>query len=205
MDDVGFIDAVVSHLKGRVPSPSKVFITGLSNGGGMTIRYTIEKGGNISGAAPSLMSKATGLPAPSTAVPLFFYFGHMDPLVPYGGGEVSKKGCGGSPILESLGAVLSFPNTVQEFLDRNGGCPGYYTPSFSGPWGPKTYYYAYFCSGGPTINVVLGLGGPGHRYPGVDPDPNTCKDDPDRGSIQVGEPNTDFDIVGTTLNFFDGL
>ncbi len=85
-DDVGFLEAMLDELAssfGQVP----VFLSGFSNGGGMTYRFASERAGRIDAIAP-----VAGLcwidPHPVRPVPSLCIMGTRDPLVPLRGGNI---------------------------------------------------------------------------------------------------------------------
>jgi len=92
IDDVGFIDFLVTSLKREYKiNPKKVYLCGFSNGSFLTQKIAFEKNtqfaaiGTIGGTmAKSLFDNGN----PQRAIPQIFIFGTADPLVPYNGGVV---------------------------------------------------------------------------------------------------------------------
>jgi polyhydroxybutyrate depolymerase len=91
-DDVGFITALVDWAQEQVGiDPARVYVTGASNGGGMSYRLAIERPDRFAAVAVFIMS----LPAdsacgpPRTPVPILICNGTADPMVPWGGGGVA--------------------------------------------------------------------------------------------------------------------
>ena len=105
-DDVGFslalIDWAISTLGA---DPARVFLSGASNGGMMSMRVASEAPDRIAAFASFIGSQPdpSECSAPRTAVPALLLHGTEDPLIPYAGGCVS----GGT-----RGCVTSAPNTV---------------------------------------------------------------------------------------------
>lgn len=131
VDDVGFIRAMVIAIQaeGNVDA-SRIYVTGLSNGGAMTHRLACEAPDVFAAAAPlafptPYVDFATEC-TPSQAIPLLLTMGLTDSIVPYGGGVFesavnsydnwkTKNACGPEP--EEKG--LTFPNA---FCDIDTSC-----------------------------------------------------------------------------------
>lgn len=107
VDDVGFVDRLLDHLLERHPlSESRVYATGMSNGGMFSYRLAAELPNRIAAIAPvagCLAMTPTVLPR---VVPAMHIHGTADHFVPYGGG-------GGSRSLRQI----TFPS-VRESLRR---------------------------------------------------------------------------------------
>lgn len=90
IDDVGFIDRLVTHFKSKYKIESrKVYLCGFSNGGFLTQRIAFEKNSQFAafgvlGATLPQSYLTSG--APIRALPMLYVFGTADPLVPYQGG-----------------------------------------------------------------------------------------------------------------------
>lgn len=114
IDDVGFLLKIVERMvRDYKADASKVFATGLSNGGQMAYRLALEAPDRIAGIA----AIAANLPTvdnldckqSSVAVPVLIMNGTKDPINPYNGGMVSIFGTG------KRGTVLSSEDTAQYF------------------------------------------------------------------------------------------
>jgi poly(3-hydroxybutyrate) depolymerase len=80
-DDVGFLTAVLDHLA-ALTDPARVFMTGFSNGAGMTFRFAAEHADRVAAIAP-VAGHCWGNDAkPVRPVATFFLIGDSDPLVP---------------------------------------------------------------------------------------------------------------------------
>jgi polyhydroxybutyrate depolymerase len=108
-DDVGFLSALAAHLSETwCIDPDRVYANGMSNGGGMAYRLACEASdvfaafGGVAGAYAENLDCA-----PLRPVPMLFFHGTADPIVPYGGGN-------------GLPAIAPF---VHEFAQRNGCDP----------------------------------------------------------------------------------
>jgi polyhydroxybutyrate depolymerase len=88
-DDVGFLRAVVASVQDEVDvDPTRIYVTGLSNGGAMTHKLACEAADLFAAAAPV----AFALPyspitdcQPSRPIPVLNFMGLNDTLVPYAG------------------------------------------------------------------------------------------------------------------------
>jgi polyhydroxybutyrate depolymerase len=87
-DDVAFLRALAAELVNtRCADPDRLFVNGLSNGGGMTYRLACEATdvfaafGGVAGAYSERLDCE-----PSRPAPFLFFHGTADPIVPYEGG-----------------------------------------------------------------------------------------------------------------------
>ncbi len=118
IDDVGFISALIDTLKANFNIDlTRVYVTGISNGGFMAYRLSIDLGSKIAAIAPVAASMIVELKdaLPSCPVPVLIINGTKDPLVPYEGGKV------GFSFFKKIGTVISTSATV-EFWVKNNGC-----------------------------------------------------------------------------------
>ena len=114
IDDVGFIRKLIQQLKVKYNiDESKVFVTGISNGGFMSFRLACELRNEINAIAPltatiseEIFHACTG----SSNVGLILINGTDDPIVPYNGGYVKLFG-------KKRGKITSTQQTIQRWLD----------------------------------------------------------------------------------------
>jgi polyhydroxybutyrate depolymerase len=85
-NDVAFLDAVLDRLPNSIDR-TRVYLTGFSNGAGMTFRYAAERPNRIAAIAP-VAGHCWIEPNPIGAMPTFYIVGDSDPLVPLAGGMV---------------------------------------------------------------------------------------------------------------------
>lgn len=148
VDDVGFLAETLDRLEADVAvDRSRVFATGFSSGGQMSLRLALEEPDFVSGVA----IVAANVPTQENLacrdaggdVPALFVEGTDDPMNPYEGGEVALYGFG------SRGDVLSAQESVDWYSARTGSpraelrtieggghqypAPGYRGPRFLGP------------------------------------------------------------------------
>jgi polyhydroxybutyrate depolymerase len=93
VDDVGFISALIDELvTSDDVDPSRVFVTGFSNGAMMTFRLACELSGKIAAAAPYAGALNTDTCAAREPVPLLIMNGDADQNVPVAGGLSPNAG-----------------------------------------------------------------------------------------------------------------
>ena len=106
-DDAGFVRALISWAKAQFDiNESRVYTTGASNGGMMSLRLVTELGDKIAAAAVFIANQPveSDCSEPAYKVPLFMMSGTDDPLVLWGGGQIRDKG----PVLMSAPATRDF-------------------------------------------------------------------------------------------------
>jgi polyhydroxybutyrate depolymerase len=124
VDDVGFINAVIDRLlvTGMV-DPHRIYVTGFSNGAGMTFRVGAELSERVAAIAPV----ANGLPvSPSSLkfpVSLILIWGTDDPINPIKGGTVMRFGenlsrASAEDSWKKWGTLLSCPPTPKTIVKQ---------------------------------------------------------------------------------------
>jgi polyhydroxybutyrate depolymerase len=120
VDDVGFIRALIEEMALRHPlDRGRIYATGISNGGFMSMRLACDAADAIAAVAPvtAVLSEKLGARcAPSRPVSIMIINGTEDPLVPWTGGMVKVLGV-------SRGAVWSADRTFERWLELD-GCSG---------------------------------------------------------------------------------
>jgi polyhydroxybutyrate depolymerase len=90
-DDVAFIVALIEkHVADGSIDPKRVYITGLSNGGAMTMTLVCARSELFAAAASVIMNLTDESAAachPSQPVPVLLMNGTADPLIPFEGGK----------------------------------------------------------------------------------------------------------------------
>ena len=116
IDDVGFISALIGELSGEVNiDTTRVYVTGISNGGMMSHRLACELSDKITAISPVVSSVPVNMATvwePSRSVPVLIINGTDDPLVPWEGGEIRIG-------MSVHGDVLSVADTVKFWTDKN--------------------------------------------------------------------------------------
>ncbi len=166
VDDVGFLLDLIDDLAGRYDiDSSRIYVTGESNGGLMSMRLAQEAPERFAAVGPviALMPENNECDVSSELrVPIMFQLGTEDRAVPYEGGPSS---------FEATGSFLSKDETVQYWLDRN-GCEG--DPSTSeyedlDTWDRSTASREdWSCPATGADVSVITLHGAGHNAPSIE-------------------------------------
>ena len=168
-NDVKFVDAIVAHLtKEYGADPSKVFSTGLSNGGMMTHRLACERSDSVRAVATVVANFPAayfGKCKPSRAVPVMMFNGTGDDIMKWGGGEIKTVKWLG---LGVGGEVVSTPKTYDFYANMNGCDSGHATeamPDTDESDGTRTERWARKgCKRGEVI--LFRVDGGDHGWPG---------------------------------------
>ncbi|MDI6773301.1 MAG: PHB depolymerase family esterase [bacterium] len=167
VDDVGFISALIEHLaQTQGIDRSRVYATGISNGGLLSMRLAHELSHKIAAIAPvaiSITDKIAAMRAPARPIPIVLIPGTHDPLVPWDGGNLGFRGG------RAVGRVLSVAETVRYWVSHNRCAP---TPTVTREPdrdpndGTRVRRETYGgCSEGAEVVVYVVEGG-GHTWPG---------------------------------------
>lgn len=93
VDDVGYIGALLDTLIARYPvDPTRVYVTGMSNGGMMAHRLGRELSQRIAAIAPVVAAIFGDEPQPAQPVSAIIINGMLDKSVPYAGGAPGGRG-----------------------------------------------------------------------------------------------------------------
>lgn len=160
-DDLGLLRALVGRLAADgLIDPARVFLAGISNGGGMALRMICEAPGLVAGAAVVAMSLPEDLAcSDGPPVPLILIHGTADPLVPFEGGPVRVLGA-------ERGRVLSARETAARFARRN-GCGPFEEIEISDHYpddGTRVRLHVYRGCTAPLRHYIIEGGG--HTWPG---------------------------------------
>jgi polyhydroxybutyrate depolymerase len=119
IDDAGFVDALIAQLRTEHGADAtRVFVTGVSNGGQFVFRLALEHPERIAGAAVF----GANLPTPDNSdctakgppPPVMLVNGTSDPLNPHAGGTVTMFGFG------NRGTVVSALASAEYFAGQLG-------------------------------------------------------------------------------------
>ncbi len=117
VDDVGFISALIDELTNAYNiDSSRIYSTGISNGGMFSSRLACELADRIAAVAPvaALMGERLSQAcSPSRPVPVMMIMGTDDPLVPWEGGKIEAGRI-------DRGYVLSAADSVSFWVEANG-------------------------------------------------------------------------------------
>lgn len=117
-DDVGFISTIMDDMiQNYGVDPNRVYATGISNGGFMSIRLAMDLSNKIAAIAPvtAQITEAIESKVPEFPISIMIVNGEDDPLVPYNGG------CIDVPLTPecSRGEVLSTQESIEKFIGHN--------------------------------------------------------------------------------------
>jgi polyhydroxybutyrate depolymerase len=94
-DDVAFIAKLVEKYVGDgVADPKRIYVTGISNGGAMTMTMVCKRADLFAAAGSvifNLTDESAGACEPSRPVPMLMMNGTADPLIPYEGGHGTSR------------------------------------------------------------------------------------------------------------------
>ena len=166
-DDVGFISKIIDAMVSAYGIDSRrVYATGISNGGFMSVRLAMDLSEKITAIAPvtAQISKALKDKSPKRPISVMFVNGTRDPLVPFKGGQIRlfKYGRGRGEILSTMASMKRF--------HRFNGCPKSSTKDKIPDWDPddgaivETETYS-GCKEETEVVLVKVIGG-GHTWPG---------------------------------------
>lgn len=181
VDDVAFVGDLLDRVEADwCVDPSRVFATGMSNGGFLSHRLGCELSDRVAAIAP--VAGVLGVPdcSPARPVPVLHVHGTEDPLVPWGGG---------TPLLPwDVGPV--------QFISVGDSIAAWRAIDGCGPASQPTYAkgdascQAWSCAAGSTVELCT-IDGGGHTWPGGLPIPS------------LGKTSTDLDASAYILDFFD--
>ena len=116
-DDVAFITALIEKFVSEgAADPKHIYVTGVSNGGAMTMTMICARADLFAAAASVIMNftdQSARACQPSRPVPMLMMNGTADPLIPYDGGRGTSR-------FATLG-FWSTPKTL-DFWRRVNGC-----------------------------------------------------------------------------------
>jgi polyhydroxybutyrate depolymerase len=139
VDDVKFLSALIDKMEGEYKVDARrVYAMGMSNGGFMSAKLACELSERIEAVAivaASLSENAAASCHLAKPVSVMIIQGTQDPLVPLAGGELGKRGSGGT--------VLSHEATILRFVELN-ACKGT----------PKKDHIADLTGDGTTLDVT---------------------------------------------------
>jgi polyhydroxybutyrate depolymerase len=94
-DDVGFITKLIeTYVANGSADPKRIYVTGLSNGGAMTMALVCTHADLFAAAASVIMNltdESADACHPQRPVPMLMMNGTADPLIPYAGGRGSSR------------------------------------------------------------------------------------------------------------------
>jgi polyhydroxybutyrate depolymerase len=194
VDDVGFLHALVDRLvKNHDADRAHVYVTGVSNGGAMTIRLALQ----TPDFARAYAAVVSSVPAPENMamtpkgepVSILLMNGTADPFVPWDGGDVALYGVYGN-----RGRVLSAQASIDYFrkLDGLGGPPARTQIPDTDPTDGSTAERQSWTAPGKRNVTLIRIQGGGHAVP----HPAVY------GRRLLGHTNRDFHAANEIWDFF---
>ncbi len=162
-NDIEFTEQIIGQLatEGLV-NRSRVFLTGASNGGMMSMYAGCRLGNRIAGIAPVVANLPVDWTCEARGVPALFIHGTEDAFMPYAGGRIAER-----VQRKDLGSVLGTEATIAAFRAIN-GCAGEKETkrldAFTGD-GTVAVMTEYDCSVAPLKRFLIEGGG--HTWPGA--------------------------------------
>ena len=196
-DDVGFIVALIEKfVSDGAADPGRIYVTGLSNGGAMTMTMICARADLFAAAASVIFNLTDDMAAschPAKQVPMLMINGTADPLIPYEGGRGSSRF-----------AVPGFWSTQRtfDFWRRVNGCDAQDSAvvdlDHRDPSDPTsvTRISAHCAKGRDVVLYRVNKGG--HRMPGGFPDARF----PRIVGLLLGPQNRDIDGAEVIWEFF---
>ncbi len=114
-EDVGYVNALIDRLAEEAAvDPTRIYVTGASNGGMMTFRLAMQLGDRFAAAAAVIanLPDPSECPFEATPLPILIMNGTADPVIPYDGGCVAGAAC-------RRGRVRSTDDTVVFWVGVN--------------------------------------------------------------------------------------
>lgn len=154
VDDVGFVPALIDHIKQiRAIDSRRVYAAGVSNGGFLVQRLACESSNEIAAFASVVASLPTQFQLtcrPSRSVPMLMMNGTEDQKVPWQGGNLF------------YGSILSVPDSI-DFWRTHNNCPA--QPQTKRLAGDRVEIARYTnCQDNTEVELVK-LEGAGHVWP----------------------------------------
>jgi polyhydroxybutyrate depolymerase len=116
VDDIHFFTTLLDQLESALPiDKRRIYVTGFSNGAGMTFTLGAQFPNRIAAIAPVSSETFVSVTALTRPLPVYYLTGTADPLVPFQGGESKRL----------WGAARTLP-PVQDSVDtwvKLDGCP----------------------------------------------------------------------------------
>jgi polyhydroxybutyrate depolymerase len=196
-DDVAFIVGLIEKfIADGSADPKRIYVTGLSNGGAMTMTMVCKRADLFAAAASviiNLTDESANACHPSRPVPMLMMNGTADPLIPFEGGRGSSRF-----------AVPGFWSTAQtlDFWRRANGCEAGDATVVDlehRDFTDRTTVSRIESHSPPGCDVVLyRINNGGHRLPGAVPDMRF----PRIASAFLGRQNRDIDGAEIIWSFF---
>ncbi len=181
-DDTGFIEQLVASVEDELCiDPGRLFVSGLSNGAGMTMALACDPDSRFAAAAPVAGVNMTNVcPAPGPVSTVAFH-GDVDDAVDYAGGNVAGFDLGNPGVEERMNELAAV-----------GGCDD--TATVERPFDDVEVRTWENCTDGTDVVLYTVVGG-GHTWPGF----TTYYDEP----VDAEGQTTSIIATDEILDFFD--
>jgi polyhydroxybutyrate depolymerase len=185
VDDVGFVAAIVDALiaSGRA-DPSRVYVTGMSNGAMMTHRLGRELSSRVAAIAPVVGAVFGDEPAPQAPMPAFVVTGAEDAIVPPSGGRLAVRQLLGQRQAADRDVAPAMAQAT--YWARHNGCG---EPVRTEAAAYRQTAWADCRSGAPV--TFVSVAGNGHAWPGGEP-----------GRAGAAQPSRAYDATDAMWAFF---
>jgi polyhydroxybutyrate depolymerase len=196
VDDVRFITTLIDEtILHYSVDTTRIFVTGISNGGIMTLRLATEIPQRLAAAAPICASlpDTSECPSPSRPLPILFMNGTADPLMPYQGGIINN------PPDPAHGSVMPVDTAVKRWISLNQAdtLPEIKTFPDLDPGDACTVTrYTYTGSNGSAPVILYRIEGGGHAAPSIREQYSQL------WLNYVGPQNHDIEMAEEIWNFF---
>lgn len=173
-DDVAFLRALADHVTAAYcADPSRLFVNGMSNGGGMTYRLACEASDIFAAFGGVAGAYAAQLPCqPARPASFMFFHGTADPIVPY----------------EGAGLLANLPEFVAGWAEQD-GCDTAPAPL---PVTGDVSGLAYSgCAAGAEVTLYI-IDEGGHTWPGA----------PEMIRLLLGRTTQEIDASATLWAFY---
>ena len=185
LDDVGFVNAIIDALvASKRADPSRVYVTGMSNGAMMAHRLGRELSAKIAAIAPVVGAVFGDEPAPRGPMPAFIVVGADDAVVPPDGGSLQLRALLGRR--SAADRDVSPAMAQATYWARHNGCG---EPVRSSTKSAATSSWT-GCTSGASV-VFHSVTGNGHAWPGGE-----------AGRRGAAEPTKDFAASAEMWAFF---
>jgi polyhydroxybutyrate depolymerase len=196
-DDIGFIVGLIEKfIADGAADPKRVYITGLSNGGAMTMTMICARADLFAAAASVIFNLTDDIASacrPSRPVPMLMMNGTADPLIPYEGGRGTSRFA--VPGFWSTAKTFDFWRSVNGCETQDAAVTDL---DHRNPKDPTSVTrISSRCPSGRDA-VLYRINGGGHRMPGAFPDMRF----PRIANAFLGPQNRDIDGAEVIWDFF---
>lgn len=192
-NDVEFTEQIIAQLAAEgLVNRNRVFLTGASNGGMMSMYAGCRLGGRIAGIAPVVANLPVDWTCESSGLPALFIHGTDDTFMPYAGGRIAERAQ-----RKDLGSVLGTEATIAAFRAMNGCAAEKESKRIDAFAGDRTVAVmtVFDCTRAPLKRFLIEGGG--HTWPGAR-----------TGMIAdwvLGATSREINATNEILTFFEGL